>query len=58
MYYTMNCGCQLEVDVYTPNGCCCGECYIWDYGEVENVVFTSTCESHTPLDNVPVSGVE
>ena len=47
MWYVMKCGCTVDVDVYTPYGCCCGECYSYDSTEVEDVTFVSMCDEHS-----------
>lgn len=49
-WFTMPCGCSIEIDLYVTNGCCCGECYSYDSTEIESVKFESMCEQHTNAD--------
>lgn len=44
MWYTMMCGCELEIEVYINSGCCD---YCSTYADVDDVTFVSNCESHT-----------
>lgn len=44
------CGCEIDVDVWigSDNGCCCGDCYIWDYPDVnlDGATIEKACKTH------------